>query len=127
MGLFENSLGGRICVAGYYPFKRISFYQKSLQLKRLFDYLSKGSFAGYVKSHEKVRLWTYKGEGKNYMVLFNLTNDTHENLEIHISTCKKSAKIYDRHNTITCMELAIKDNTLTLKALSPYEVTLIEI
>ncbi len=127
MGLFENSLGGRVCVAGYYPFKRISFYQKSVQLKRVFDYLSKGSFLGYVKSHEKVRLWTYKNEGKDYMVLFNLTNDTHENLEIHINTDKKSAGIFDRHNTSDCRKTAITENTLTLKALGPCEVTLIEI
>lgn len=125
MGIFENSLGGRVCVAGYYPFKRISFYQKSLQLKRVFEYLSKGNFVGYIKSHVKARLWTYTGENKSYMVIFNVTNDTYENVEISVNTDATTAIVYTKQ-PYDFKTVEIKENTLTLSSLAPFELTFIE-
>jgi hypothetical protein len=34
MGIFKNSLGGRICVAGYYPWFKLQFRYKTTQLKK---------------------------------------------------------------------------------------------
>ncbi len=127
MGLYENDLGGRVCVAGYYPFKRVSFYQKSVQLKRVFEYLSKGKFLAYTLTHAKVRLWTYKGEKNSYIVLFNLTNDEHENLQIAVNTDVKAAKVYDCFSAPSCSEVKIENGVLTLDTLAPFNTVLIEL
>lgn len=107
MGIYENELGGRVCIAGYYPFKRVSFYQKTIQLKRIFKYLSKDCFLAYLKSHERARLWTYKGDKKDYIVLFNLTNDNYEDIEIAVNTRANTAKIYDRFNVENYKETSL--------------------
>ncbi|WP_372936325.1 hypothetical protein, partial [Mariniphaga sediminis] len=48
MGMFENKLGGRICVSGYYPWTFVENLSKSSQMKNIFRWLSKDNLPGYI-------------------------------------------------------------------------------
>ena len=56
MGVFENSLGGRVCVAGYNPDNLIKCYPKTCQLKRVFSWLSKDTL-NYIDSYVNVNFY----------------------------------------------------------------------
>lgn len=58
MGLYKNSLGGTICVGGYYPFSWISDNSKLTQLKRLFLYMTNNNLIAYIKSYHRAYLKT---------------------------------------------------------------------
>lgn len=131
LGVFENKLGGRICVAGYYPFNKVSFRQKSIQIKRIFSYLSGDGLLAYVKSHERARLWSYKGVDKSYVVLFNITNDGYENIEIVLNTDVDTVKVYDRFHVEDYTEIKLEEEKgeklLKVEKMLPYEMLLIEL
>ncbi len=131
LGIYENSLGGRICCGGYYPFSRVSFYSKSLQIKNIFNYLSKDKLVAYVKSHERIRIWTYKSEDRAYAVLFNMTNDTQNNIELAVNSGCDYANVYDRVHGEQFAKTQIKESrgekTVCIKKLPPYEMVLIEL
>ena len=48
MGVFENAEGGRVCVAGYYPYEQLQNLSKSSQLKSVMRWLSKDTLPAYV-------------------------------------------------------------------------------
>ncbi|MBQ0105642.1 MAG: hypothetical protein KBT47_06370 [Armatimonadetes bacterium] len=51
-GIYENSLGGRVCVLGYYPNMYVQDYAQSVRLKRIFSWLSRNTLS-YLKSYHK--------------------------------------------------------------------------
>ncbi len=97
-GIFENELGGRICAAGYYPFDWISDYNKTIQLKRLFLWLTKGNLISFVDSYHRIRNITLTGNGKIRVTLFNTTNDNAENIRVAVRTDKNEAVLHTMYN-----------------------------
>ena len=57
MAVFENRLGGRICVAGYFPWTFLHSLSKSAQMKSIARWLSKDRLPAYVASYHKVNVW----------------------------------------------------------------------
>lgn len=104
-GIYENSAGGRICAAGYYPHGWISDYQKTVQLRRLFVWLSKGTLPSFVDSYHRVRNITLTGNGRTCVTLFNRTNDELEMLRIAVRTEKTEVRLH-----------TMFDGEMTLKA-----------
>lgn len=94
MGLYENSLGGRICVSGYYPYNSLNNYFKSTQLKKIFRWLSCDGLPAYVESETKIRNLSYEKEGRVLVSLFNYTNDSQKNVCICIKTDSDEAIVY---------------------------------
>ncbi|MBQ0105720.1 MAG: hypothetical protein KBT47_06775, partial [Armatimonadetes bacterium] len=74
MGIYENSLGGRICVGGYKPDECISCYPKTVQLKRVFAWLSRNTVS-YIKSYVNVNYFD-RGVGG---LIFNNSYDKAKN------------------------------------------------
>lgn len=102
MGVFENSLGGRICVSGYYPGIFMENLSKSSQIKSVFRWLSKEKLPGYISSFHKVHLWIR--EPQNEIVSLALTNssfDPAENLTLMLKTTANSIKVYDMETEVT--------------------------
>ena len=57
MGVFENRLGGRVCVAGYFPWTFLHSLSKSAQMKSVMRWLSRDRLPAYVASFHKINLW----------------------------------------------------------------------
>lgn len=85
-GSFENSLGGRVFVSGYYPWDSAFFKSRGDQLKRIFRWLSKGRLPGHVASHHRVALWVC---GENRVVLLNMSLDPAEGVRLVLDTDRR--------------------------------------
>jgi hypothetical protein len=64
MGVFENELGGRVCVSGYYPWRSLQNAAKSAQMRRLARWLSRDKLPGYVASFHRANLWLRVADGR---------------------------------------------------------------
>jgi hypothetical protein len=107
MGIFENRLGGRICVAGYYPWTFLENLSKSSQMKSVFRWLSKDSLPGYIASFHKVNLWIREPRnGKIALAFTNSSFDPAKNLILMLRTDNKTLKLYD----MNCRETVIRSS-----------------
>ena len=87
MGLFENKLGGRICAAGYYPWAMLEDTQKSRQIRRIFDYLTRGKLISSVESFCRVHNWTRRlPDGRVAAALLNASLDRLTGCRIRVRT-----------------------------------------
>lgn len=96
MGVFENRLGGRVCVAGCYPWTQLQNLSKSSQLKSVMRWLSKESLPAYVGSFHRVNLWVRPSEpGRLSVVLVNGYLDTAEDLTLLLRTDRQEVTVFD--------------------------------
>ncbi len=102
MGIFENSLGGRICVAGYYPWTSMGSLSKNSQIKSVFRWLSKDQLQGYINSFHKINLWIREPKDNKIALAFtNSSFDPAKNVELKLLTNRKSIELYDMQSKKT--------------------------
>ncbi len=96
IGIFENNLGGRICVAGYYPWTFMENLSKSSQMKTVFRWLSKDRLPAYIDSFHKINLWIREPkDGKIALAFTNSSFDAAKDVIVMLKTEKKTIKLYD--------------------------------
>ena len=106
-GTFDNKLGGRICVAGYYPWTFMENKSKSSQMKSVFRWLSKETLAGYIASFHKINLWIRQPEkGKIALAFTNSSFDAAKNVILMLRTENKTIKVFD----MVCKETVIQSS-----------------
>lgn len=131
MGIFENKLGGRVCVAGYYPWEQLQNLSKSSQLKAVMQWLSKDSLPAYVASFHRANLWARETEaGRHTIALLNAYGDPADALEIRIRTQRDSLEFFDSRCARTVV--AAKDQQdgyarFVLPAISSWELALLSV
>ena len=114
MGIFENILGGRVCVGGYFPWTFLQSVSKSSQIKRIMRWLSKDSLPAYVDSYHKVNMWVRESESGEYSIpMINVYSDTAECLTLALRTAEESICVVD----MDCNETIIKSS----KSDGPYK------
>jgi len=80
-----NELGGRVVVAGYYPWSQMHSLAKSSQMRSICRWLSKDSLPASVDSFSKVVIWCRDGErGRKAVVLINASLDPAEKLTLRL-------------------------------------------
>jgi len=124
LGLYENPFGGRICVAGYYPHSWVSDYFKTVQLKRIFIWLSGSHLPSYVDSYCRIRNITLQGGGKSCVTLFNTSNDTQKDVKIMLLTEKERVQVTTMVEGSFVLPTLPAQNgyrAVTLNRLEPYE------
>ena len=105
MGVFENQIGGRICVAGYYPWRFLQNGSKSSQLKILMRWLSKDSLPAYVSSFHKINMWVRTTEtGGLALAVTNSCLDPAEDVALMLRTTTEEISVFDMH----CAETVIR-------------------
>ena len=80
MTAFENELGGRVVVLGYYPWSQVHSTAKASQMKSVVDWLSRGTLPVYVESYHKILLW-FRNRS---IVLLNASFDAAEEAVIRV-------------------------------------------
>jgi hypothetical protein len=105
MAVFENRLGGRVCVAGYFPWTLIHSLSKTSQLKSVMRWLSKDTLPAYVESLHKVHIWARQPEnGSMAIALTNSSFDPAEELTLLIRTEQSEIQVFDR----SCQPVAVE-------------------
>jgi hypothetical protein len=95
-GIFENKLGGRVCVAGYYPWLFLQNLSKSSQMKSIFRWLAKETLPAFIASFHKINLWAREPEkGRLAVALINASIDPGENIEILLRTDENEITIHN--------------------------------
>ena len=129
MGVYENHLGGRICVAGYYPWKNLQNLSKSCQIKALMRWLSRDSLPAYIDSFHRVNLWVREPEnGKLTIALTNSYLDPAMELKLNLLTNGEEISVFD----MDCLETKVRtDGTdgiykqFTLSEVGPWQMAMI--
>jgi hypothetical protein len=104
-GIYENKAGGRICVAGYYPWSFLENLSKSSQMKSVFRWLSKDSLPGYVASFHRINMWIRRPQsGKPVIAFTNSSFDPARDVILMINTDSRSIKVFD----MKCRETIIR-------------------
>lgn len=128
----ENPLGGRVAVAGYYPWFLIHNESKSIQLKRLFLWLSRDTLPVVVESCAKTIVWAHgELDGEIAFALLNASFDAVANLCLRV---RSRASRFD-HLTLDgqrefvdtefCADLPADYGRLVLQNVSPWSVHLL--
>ncbi|MBE6792171.1 MAG: hypothetical protein E7534_01550 [Ruminococcaceae bacterium] len=134
MGVFENTLGGRVCVCGYFPWTMLQELGKSTQIKNVFDWLANGRLPAFVKSYHRANIWTRSlPDGRTAVALLNASLDRAENLELSVQSIGKTAHFYkmsdypQQPNGIRLSARTDKDGSSVyrLPALNAWEVALL--
>ena len=133
VGTFENALGGRVAVCGYYPFTQCSDTFKTRQLKRLFVYLSHGNLPSFVDSYARIQNRTFIKDGHVSVALLNPSNEPLENIRVAIRADGRNGKYWDmtaaEHTlpfTETVDMCGYRYAIFTLPALPPYSMALLQ-
>jgi hypothetical protein len=83
LSIFENPHGGRIAVAGYYPWTMITSAAKVWQYRALAPWLSRDRLPAVVETMAKVAIWVREGaNGRRGVVLINCSLDAHPELAV---------------------------------------------
>jgi hypothetical protein len=86
-GVYQNRLGGRVAVLGYYPWSSLQTLSKSTQLKAVMRWLSQDRLPAYIENYAKAALWCRTAaDGKLAMLLVNPSLDPADGLTLLAST-----------------------------------------
>ncbi len=128
LGVFENELGGRVCVTGYYPWSQLHNLSKSSQMKAIMRWLSRDTLPAYVGSFHRVNLWTRVREnGGIAIALLNASLDAAENLEICVLASKGRMNVVDMQCRETRIDASKADGPykrFVLPAVEPWRLRL---
>ncbi len=128
MAQFENSLGGRIVVCGYYPWSFLHNLSKTHQMKSVMRWLSQDQLPAYIASFHKVNLWARQGEGDRLTVsLINSSFDAAETLELCLRTDAQQITIFDMQGASTTVHATSVDgpyHRFVLPKIEPWSMRL---
>ncbi len=129
MGIFENRLGGRICVAGYFPWTFLHNHSKSSQMKSVMRWLSQNRLPGYIESFHKINLWVrHPADGRVALALTNSSLDTAENVVLLLRTRHKQVRVWDMQCRETSLEAAATDGPyqkFVIPSVAPWQMKLV--
>ncbi len=75
-GVFDNRLGGRVAVFGYYPWVMLGSLAKTSQLRAVTRWLSRDRLPAWVESYHRIALWCRRdAAGRPVFVLINASLD----------------------------------------------------
>ena len=129
MAVFENRLGGRICVAGYFPWASLHSLCKSSQMKSVMRWLSHDRLSAYVASYHKINLWVRQpAEGQLAMALVNASFDPADEPVLALLTHADRITVFDMDGKPTDVTESGRDGAyrrFTLPPIEPWSARLV--
>jgi hypothetical protein len=128
-GVYENSLGGRVAVMGYYAWSMLQSLSKSTQIKALFRWLSRNQLPAYITSYSKACLWCRSdADGRPAFMLVNASLDPAESMELLARTGGDRLLLVRMDGREVSIPAAGEDGPYTLYTLpklQPWEMVLL--
>lgn len=85
MTTFENDLGGRACIMGYYPWSQMHHLAKSSQMKAVCEWLARDRQPVVLESFARVQLWIREpAPGQLACVLLNASLDPQPSVTLRV-------------------------------------------
>lgn len=131
MGVYENAEGGRVCVAGYYPWEQLQNLSKSSQLKAVLRWLSRDTLPAYAASFHRVNLWVRAPDGDRAVIaLLNAYMDPATDLDLLVRTERAAMSVLDMRCDESRLAAAGADGPyrrFTLPRVEPWEFVLLSV
>lgn len=131
MGLFENRLGGRVCVAGYFPWTFLHSFSKATQMKAVMRWLSDDRLPAYVESFHKVNLWVRQSGGRpSALALTNSSLDAARDMVLLIHTERAKVRVFDMQGAESQIRQSGSDGPyrrFVIPAVEPWNMRLVVI
>lgn len=89
-GIFENSLGGRVCVEGITPFSWFGSLYRTVHIKNVIRYLSNDTIPAYISSYHRAAIWAREDSA----FVANLATEEAEELRVMIKTESDIAEVF---------------------------------
>jgi hypothetical protein len=128
-GVFENRLGGRVAVLGYYPWILLQSLAKSSQVKRLFRWLSHDRLPAYVESYTRAGLWCRTdADGNLAILLVNASIDPAPEVRLNALTGGRMLTLIRMDGQETALAVSMQDGAYSqyaLPKLQPWEAVLL--
>lgn len=129
MAVYENRLGGRICVGGYYPWTFLHSLSKSAQMKSIMRWLAHDRLPAYVASYHKVNLWTRPSDGGRIAsLMINASFDPADELVIAMLTSSNKIQVFDMDGKASIVQESGLDGPyrrFTLPQIEPWSARLV--
>jgi hypothetical protein len=129
MAVYENRLGGRIAVCGYYPWSFLHNLSKSTQMKSVMRWLSRDRLPAYMASFHKVNLWARQpGAGRLAVALVNSSFDPAVEPELVLLTRSEQIRVFDMLGRETVVPAGRSDGPyrhFTLPTIEPWSVRIV--
>jgi hypothetical protein len=127
--VFENPLGGRIAVCGYYPWSFLHNLSKSTQMKSVMRWLSRDRLPAYVASFHKVNLWVRQpSEGQLAVAMVNSGFDPAVAPDLVLRTRAEQLRVFDMRGRETAVSAGRTDGPyrhFTLSTIEPWSMRII--
>jgi len=129
MAVFDNHLGGRIAVCGYYPWSFLHNLSKSTQMKSVMRWLSRDRLPAYVASFHKVNLWVRQpSEGRLAVAMVNSSFDPAVAPDLVLRTRVEQLRAFDMRGRETVVSAGRADGPyrhFTLPTIEPWSMRII--
>ena len=128
-GVYENKLGGRVAVMGYFAWTWIQSLAKAHQVKTLFRWLSHDRLPAYVDSYSSAALWVRQdAQGRPGVMLVNTSLSPAASIDLRILTGGTKMILTRMDGSEEALPAAGQDGPYgkyTLPTLNPWEMVLI--
>lgn len=128
MGIFENKLGGRVAVGGYYPWNFVLSRSKAGQCRRVARWLSREALPAFVSSLHRVNLWAREtDDGRMALTLLNGSMDAAEGLTLCVRTESETLTVTDMRMNTAAVAASGTDGAyrvFALPAMAPWSICL---
>ncbi|MBE7500929.1 MAG: hypothetical protein HS113_11590 [Verrucomicrobiales bacterium] len=127
-GVFENPSGGRVAVAGYYPWRHLQSLAKTRQMRALCRWLSRDTLPACVDSHARVALWCRRTPGgEPAILLLNASVDPAIDLAVLVRDAPRLQVIRSNGQTsrLSPVSVDLPYRRFTLPSLGPWEPALL--
>jgi hypothetical protein len=96
LAVFENRLGGRVAVSGYFAWSFLHSLSKTAQMKSVMRWLSHDRLSAYVASFHKANVWVREARpGELAVALINSSFDPASSMDVALLTTFESARMFD--------------------------------
>ena len=128
-GVYENQLGGRVAVFGYFPWRMIQNLAKTVQLKAVSCWLSRARLPAYVASCHKMALWCRRDSaGHQALLVLNLSIDPAVEVDLHIQGDSQPLVAIDMNGRATALVPGNTTNgytTYRLPEIGPWQAMIV--
>ena len=110
-GVYQNELGGRVAVLGYYPWRMIHSLAKTEQLKTMCRWLSRDTISAYVESYARAAIWCRRdAENRPAFLLLNASLDAQD----------IAVRVLNAPENLQCVRMDSSEETLSRGAQNTY-------
>jgi sialidase-1 len=96
LAVFENRLGGRVAVSGYFAWTFLHSLSKSAQMKSIMRWLARDRLSAYVASFHKANVWVREPRpGQLAVAILNSSLDPASGMDLALLTDQQKARVFD--------------------------------